>query len=248
MGSPQRRRSMSACWVSASLLVIAVLPGTARAGFPLGVPNVLELEHDAVRHVCSNAPAIVCLQRDTPNFFRGLYTAAECPNPASAPTCVIDFVPNAEIRGVLTIVADDRRPDLAAYEPGDDFNTTLLFEFTANGKDFVVADTFHGVFGRWFAFDFVEPRVSATGLGGAQFFPGSLQALKTRLQQIAASELGVAPDSVPVMLEALSTAPSSQSANSTVHKGPEADASADDDPLATVVRFRVTLRFAPPAP
>src|SRR5690606_17781854 len=104
--------------------------------------------------------------------------------------------------------------------------------------------------GAWFPFDFVEEdSVFRVGFGGGQFFPNELAPLGARLSAIAQAELGVPADAVPVIQEALSDAPSSQPGSTPANRkqdGPALGASASPDPLGSVARYRITIRFARP--
>jgi hypothetical protein len=227
----------------AAAAVLLCVGSAARAGFP-GNGSVQQEILSSLRWVCEAEPATACVQTDG-NVPPAL-TGAECPGGPPAP-CVVDFVPDAEIRALLTVAADDRS-DVAS--DGQDVDVAILVEFQIGDERFVLSDFAPGGsrISGWnplFSEDaiFAEPNLNEGGV----LLGASLDPLRLRIEDIARPRLGLPASGVRAVLtaEPLAT-PSTQPRRKSPER--EVDASADGDPLASVARFRVTVRFARTAP
>jgi hypothetical protein len=227
--------------LAAALATLAA--GPARAGFP-GTNNLAEAERVLLRYVCSNAPQTQCVEQDP---FGGGFTASECPA-SPAPTCAIDYVPNAEIRALLTVIADDRTGEPPSADP--DVRTTVMLEFKIGNDSYAIADFFQEdtTVGDWF-FVPSEADIFHFDFGGGALLSNRLSTLGSKLKQIGAAHLGVPSLSNPVIVEGLAESP--------VHNGgtpkPQeletnqsltASGSNPGQPLASIARYRVTIKFA----
>jgi len=220
--------------VAALAAIVVATP--AGAGFP-GNDFLKQAEQAQYRHVCKNAPATLCVATDA---FDGLFTGAECV-PAEPASCLIDLVPDQQIRGVLTIIGDDVDPTI---EFGD-IRAAAMLEFQVDGERFVIADTFQQgeQIGSWNPIQ-GENAIFQVGFGGGALLQGSLAAIAAKLEAIASTTLGVdvaATD--PVLFEGLSSSPVPTGTPKTppLFEAPDQH---DGDPLAKVARYRVTIRFA----
>jgi hypothetical protein len=220
-------------------LLLALLASLAAApaswaGFP-SLQNPNADQQAVLRFVCADAPGTQCLDQDAD----GVATGVECPAPAADPVCVPDFAAG-EIRGTLTVLADD----VSAESGPNDIRMTVLFDFKAAGRSFVLADTFLDQIGGWnVVFD--ENEVADYLFVGGTLFQGNLAPLGAQIQAIAQTELGVPADALPVVAEGVVETTSSLDASS-VRKAPGRDASDPADGTASVARYRLTIRFVPP--
>jgi hypothetical protein len=235
-------------------LVAAASP--ARAGFP-GDLSAGEIQRSVLKYVCANAPATTCVVDSGSGEFTPETT---CPAATPTPLCVVDFIPNAEIRALLTVIADDRTP--AATDFGD-VRTTVLLEFKIGDDSYAIADAYNpqSAIGEWFNVP-TERDIYRFDFAGGALLGGSLKPLGDKLLQIGQARLGVPSTKVtPVMTEGLvatSTAAGSATPNGTP-KPQELETNqscvpADTDascaaaqagqPLASIARYRVTIKFA----
>jgi len=240
-------------FAAAACASLALGAPAAHAGFP-GNLTLGQTEAAVLRYVCSNAPQTRCVTVDSSS---GLHDASECPaNPA--PTCVLDYVPNAEIRGLLTIIADDRTGDLVGNDnhpwnplvDGEDTRTMVLLEFKIGSDSYALADFFPGQakIGEWFSVP-SEADIFQFQFGGGALLGGSLNTLGQKLEQLGQAHLGVpSTNTRPVLVEGLFES----SANSFGTPKPrelETDQSAvpsntsTGQPLASIARYRVTIKF-----
>lgn len=237
MSIPRHRgRAAAAPALAAALLLAAPV---ARAGFPSN-GSVQEEIFSTLRWVCEAEPATACVETD--GEIPPSLTGAECPGGPPAP-CVVDFVDGADLRGLLTVIADDRS-DTA--DDGQDVDAAILFEFQIGDERFVLAE-FAPAASRIAGWNplvredaiFAEPNLNEGGV----LLGGTLDALRERLEDIARPRLGLPASGVRAVLTA---EPLAEPATRPQRKGAdrEVDASADGDPLASVARFRVTIRFA----
>jgi len=227
----------------AAIAAAALVAPAARAGFP-GTNNLAEAERVLLRYVCSNAPQTQCVDQDP---FGGGFTASECPaNPA--PTCAIDYVPNAEIRALLTIVADDRTGETPSSDP--DVRTTVILEFKIGNDSYAIADFFQEdtTVGDWF-FVPSEADIFHFDFGGGALLSNRLSTLGSKLKQIGVAKLGVPSLSNPVIVEGLAESPvhnggTPKPQELETHQSNTATATDLGQPLASIARYRVTIKFA----
>lgn len=220
----------------AAALGLTVAATPAGAGFP-GNDFLKQSEQAQYRHVCKNAPATLCVSTDA---FDGLFTGAECA-PAAPSSCVIDLVPDRQIRGILTLIADD-------VTPGDAFSpvrTAVLLELQIGDQSYLLGDTFseNEQVGAWNPIQ-GENAIFEVGFGGGALFQSNLSALRNRIEAIAAAQLGVDTNATdPVIVEGLSVSPTPTGTPKTPPTF-ESPGAHDSDPLGKVARYRVTIRFA----
>ncbi len=180
--------------------------------------------------------------------------------------CVPDVVAGADIRALFTVVIDDAaRNDLGQTL----FAITLIVEFEIDGKRFVLADSFAELPAGdapiellpWGADEdpqgnlriIGESEVHRVSWGAALVAGGSFADLRARLFAIAASELDPTIDPhthTLVIGDPLAEAPRKNavaSATASDCSGTcgerESDESGSAEPLGSVARYRVTLRF-----
>jgi len=220
----------------AAALAALFAAAPAGAGFP-GNDFLKQDEQATYRHVCINAPQTQCVDVDD---FDSLFTGTEC-SPQAPESCAVDLVPDKQIRGVLTLIADDVDPTV----PFDNIRTASMLEFQIGDELFVIADTFPEgqQIGSWNPIQ-GENAIFEVGFGGGALFKGNLGPFKTRIEEIAAAKLGVDTNATdPVMVEGLSLSPTPTGTPKTP-PGFEDPNAHDDGPLAKVARYRVTIRFA----
>jgi len=224
-------------WIGpfASGLVTALLALPAAAGAP-GGSGVDELERFALRHVCENDEAIQCVAKDQNGFFTG----AEC---SGTTTCEAQFVPGAEIRALLTIIADDLTPTNTQTA---DVGITVLFEFKVGDEQYAIADHYPGgdKIIEWFLF-FDEDEIYNIDMGGGHILRADLAGVNDRLVQIGQTHFGITDPVVAVIEEGRPQTSGPPPFRRAPRKSPEleADESAVGNPLATIARYRVTILF-----
>lgn len=217
-------------------LAAAIVSTPASAGFPTG-DFLKQAEEARFRHVCQSSPATPCTLVD----LDGLFTGAECTPPAAA-SCVIDFVPEKQLRGVLTVIADDVVPAV----PDGNIRTAVLLELQVGEETFFLADTFPEAeqIGAWNPVP-GENSIFQIGFGGGALFQNNLAPLGARIEAIAAAKLGVdTATSDPVIVEGLTLSPTPTGTPKTPPDFPTAGNPAPVDALGQVARYRVTIRFA----
>jgi hypothetical protein len=219
--------------VSALAAALALGPVPAAATAP-GSLDATQREQSVLKFVCANAPAIQCVDLDSGNF---TFSASECPAAPPPQECVPDFIPDVEIRGILTVILDDPTPD----QTGDiNVRSTVLIEFQIGDTPYVVAETFTPgqKIADWFPLADEEGALKVNlSFRSANVPFGAIVPLYTRIREIATAELGV-PATALTTLRAADP------------KTPEltVDASGPTDTLASVGRYRVVIKFANPAP
>lgn len=212
----------------------AVFATPAGAGFP-GNDFLKGQEQATYRHVCTNAPATQCVATDN-----DLFTGAEC-NPAAPDSCRVDVLPDVQIRGVLTLIADDVDPDVQF----SGVRTASVLEFQIGDESYFIADTFPSdeQVGAWNPIQ-RENAIFEVGFGGGALFQGNLAPTAARIEEIAAAQLGVDTNATdPVIVEGLSLSPTPTG----TPKTPPAFLDPSDEDggdLGKVARYRVTIRFA----
>jgi hypothetical protein len=216
------------------LAIALLLPAFAAQATAPGNLDARERELVRLKFVCANNTSQQCTVQleNSPEF-----DPDQCPATPAPRECVIDFVSPTEIRALLTLIFDDPTPDVTNVA---DVRITAMLEFELNGHPYVLADTYEpgariadwfAIFGEDDIFTF-ENSFRSTNVP----FRGT-DVLGNGLVAIGISELGIPPDSVATLREA-------------AEKGPEveSDQSGATQPLASVARFRVAIRFARPAP
>lgn len=154
---------------------------------------------------------------------------------------MVDLVPDKQIRGVLTLIADDT-------EPGNEFSpvrTTAVLEFQIGDQSYYLGDTFseNEQVGAWNPIQ-SENAIYQVGFGGGALFQNNLSAMRAGIETIAAAQLGVDTTATdPVIVEGLSLSPTPTGTPKTPPAF-EAPNEHDSDPLGEVARYRVTIRFA----
>jgi len=236
-------------------IALAAAARPARAGFP-GENNAGEIQRSTLRYVCSNAPATQCpIQQD------GSFTPeTSCPAATPTPKCVVDFIPNAEIRALLTLIADDRTPAVTDF---GDVRTSMMLEFKIGEDSYALAEAFNSQssVGEWFNVP-TERDIYQFQFAGGALLEGSLSSLRHKLLQIGQARFGVPSTSVqPVMLEGLVATDYAE--GSSTPKGtpkpqeletnqscvpadtdPSCAAAQAGQPLASIARYRVIIKFA----
>ncbi len=222
-------------WFGSIAMVVAtgLLALPAAAGAPGGADAAAN-EIFYLKHVCENDATTQCVATG----FGGL-TGEEC---TGTTTCVPAFVPNAEIRALLTLIAHDETPN----DTNDiSVDVTLLFEFKVGDNTYVIADHYRAgdKIIDWFLFP-DEDRIYNIDLGGGSILRADLQEVNDRLVQIAQNEFGIATPVIAVVQEGL-TSSTSTPIRRAPRKSPEleADESAQGNGLATIARYRVTILF-----
>jgi hypothetical protein len=158
----------------------------------------------------------------------------------------VDYVPNAEIRALLTIVSDDNTP--GAVLAGETDNTVIV-EFKIGDDSYALADFFeeNQDIAFWFNVPFESDIYSFQFAGGA-LLNGSLANLRDKLLQIGQARLGVPTANVqPVLFEGI--VPSDTPNGTPKPNELETNQSAVPNggagqPLASIARYRVTIKFA----
>ncbi|HTY16193.1 MAG TPA: hypothetical protein VMH82_00550 [Myxococcota bacterium] len=244
--------------------LVAVLGGLAllaaatpvRAGFP-GSNTAGEVQRSSLRYVCANATATQCPIDPQSGDFT---PATSCPAANPTPLCVADFIPNAEIRALLTIVADDRTP--AATDFGD-VRAFAMLEFKIGEDSYAIADAFNpqSAVGEWFNVP-TERDIYKFDFAGGALMEGSLASLRQEILKIGRARLGIPSTGVmPVMLEGLVATPNT--AGSATPEGtpkpqeletnqscvpsdtdPSCTGVPAGQPLASIARYRVSIQFA----
>jgi hypothetical protein len=178
--------------------LVAALALPAQAGIPGGGTSIEVRANDLLLHVCQEDPTIACVERDL-SAFAHPYTGAECEAEGLAPACEIAFVKGSEVRGTLTLSADE---DLATGEVA----LTLTYRFRLGGS----AQPFHVLtesyppgtrLGNW------NPIVAESEIfdvrGEGQILDGSLEPVATELLRLLeawfAQRRRPLPDAVPVV-------------------------------------------------
>jgi hypothetical protein len=230
--------------LASGLFAITLAAGAwpAHAGFP-GGGTIGEIQRSTFRYVCSNNPLIVCqLDPDSGTFD----PIADCGSGSPPPTCEIDVVPNTDIRAALTIIADDKTP--APRPPGDgDVRTTILLEFQIGEDRYALGDFFpeNTKIAEWFYVP-EESDIYHFDFSGGSLLNGSLTALRLKLEEIARAKLGLPASGVRAVM--FTGGPSAFGLPKP--RELETDASAipsggsSGNPLASIARYRVTIRFA----
>ncbi len=211
-----------------------LLPAVASQASAPGSLDARERLLATIRSVCANNPSQVCTTQ-LPNSAE--FDPAQCPATPAPQACVFDFLPNADIRALLTVISDDPTP---ADTTTADVRVGVLLEFQIGEKHFVIAEQFTpgAKIADWFpifaedAITGVESSFYATN-GGFQV--GS--SLGKRMVEIAVAELGVPANSIPTLVAAEPKTPEL-----------EVDQSGPTQETGSVARFRVTIRFGKPAP
>lgn len=211
-----------------------LLPAIASRATAPGSLDARERLLHTVQSVCANNPSQVCTIR-LPN--EAEFDPAQCPATPAPRECVIDFLPNSEIRALMTVIGDDQTPGDTTTS---DVAIDVLIEFQIGEKHFVIAETFPpgARIADWFAVatedDVFSIETSFYATNGP-FQTGS--AISKRLVEIAVAELGVPVTSIPTLLAADRKTPDL-----------EVDQSGATQATGSVARYRIALRFAKPAP
>jgi hypothetical protein len=225
-------------------LTLGLASSPARAGFP-GDENAKEFQHSLLRYVCSNQTQTQCpVDPSTADLI-----TTQCPS-SPTPSCIPDYVPNAEILALLTIIADDRTGDTPPANPSDpDVRTTAMLEFKVGSDSYAIADFFaEGTqIGDWF-FVPTEKDVFHFDFSGGALLGSSLTNLRNKLLEIGRARLGVPASGVtPVMVEGL--IPTTTQFGTPKPQELETDQSLTasgsnpGQPLASIARYRVTIKF-----
>lgn len=221
-------------------LGLLVSSSAARAGFP-GDENAKEFQHSLLRYVCSNQAQTQCpVDPNTADLI-----TSQCPA-SPAPTCVPDYVANAEILALLTVIADDRTGETPSTNP--DVRTTALLEFKIGNDSYAIADFFDEdtQIGDWF-FVPTEKDVFHFDFSGGALLGSSLSNLRNKLLEIGRQRLAVPASGVtPVMVEGL--IPTTTQFGTPKPQELETDqsntaSSTNPQPLASIARYRVTIKF-----
>ena len=226
----------------APLVLLTAHPGPASAGAPGGI-NVTEIELGNLAFVCSNDRTIQCLDRDG-NFLNSPYTGVEC---SGTTDCDIDFIEGAEIRALLTLVADDPSPDDSS---GVDLALAALLEFKLGDRSYAFANIVPNYsqdrVGEWFSFP-TEDTIFNIDMGGGHIMSTAFADMNDRIVALAAAEFGITDPVVAVILEGSSESGIPRNAP---RKSPEleGDESALGNSLGTIARYRVTIGFSRLAP
>jgi hypothetical protein len=230
--------------LASGLFAITLVAGAspAHAGFP-GGGTIGEIQRSLFRYVCSNNPQIVC-QLD-PNF--GTFDPdADCGVAVPPRTCELDVVPNTDIRAALTIIADDKTPD--PRPPGDgDVRTTVMLEFQIGEDRYALADFFpeNTKIAEWFYVP-EESDIFHFDFSGGSLLNGSLTPLRQKLEAIGKAKLGVPATGVSAVMfpggPSVFGLPKPQELETDASAVPSAGSAGN--PLASIARYRVTIRFA----
>lgn len=211
-----------------------LLPPLASQATAPGSLDARERLLHTIQSVCANNPSQVCTTQ-LPNSAE--FDPAQCPATPAPQECVFDFLPNTEIRALMTVISDDPTP---AVTTDADVRIAVLLEFQIGEKHFVIADTFTpgAKIADWFAI-FDEAAIFSVN---SSFYAtnGAFQAnsdIGKRLVEIAITEFGVPATSIPTLLAA-------------DPKTPEltVDQSGATQGTGSVARYRIAIRFAKPAP
>jgi len=211
-----------------------LLPAVASQATAPGSLDARERLLLTVQSVCANNPSQVCTTHLSNS---AEFDPLQCPAAPAPQECVIDFLPNTEIRALMTVISDDPTP---AVTSDADVRIAVLLEFQIGEKHYVIADAFtpgskiadwFPIFGEADIFS-VDNSFYATN--------GPFQAnsdIGKRLVEIAITEFGVPANTIPTLLAA-------------DPKTPElaVDQSGATQATGSVARYRVTIRFAKPAP
>ncbi len=218
---------------------VAALAGVAAwASIP---GNVDPRSFEGLLHVCVDEepghPQYIVCDDQAGGFPDAPYTGAECTAAGLPAACEIDFIPGAKANGLLTLIADDTPFP-------ENPRTTILYRFRAGGAPHLVADTFDtDSLGNWNALNIDGGEIAVfgnistqdTSVTEFQFMDGNLSDLGDEITAIVdAAEPGIdLSGAVPVFIEA-------------THRPDklESDQSAFDQPLASLARHRMKVRFA----
>ena len=113
-----------------------LLPAVASQASAPGSLDARERLLATIRSVCANNPSQVCTTQ-LPNSAE--FDPAQCPATPAPQACVFDFLPNADIRALLTVISDDPTP---ADTTTADVRVGVLLEFQIGEKHFVIAEQF----------------------------------------------------------------------------------------------------------
>jgi hypothetical protein len=206
---------------------------TASATAP-GSLDAREREFVVLQFVCANNSSQVCTTHlpASPAF-----DPAQCPATPAPQECVIDFIPNAEIRALMTVIGDDPSP---ADQTTPDVRISVLLEFQIGEEKFVIAESFTpgNKIADWFPI-FDEHDVFSMGntFYATNVPIGATTSIGDRLVQIAIAKFGAPANSIATLRAADPKTPEL-----------EVDQSGATQATGSVARYRVTIRFAKPAP
>ena len=232
----------------ALMLAIGLASSAARAGFP-GTGNAGETQRSLLRYVCSNAPATQCVVDPGSGQFDPATTCG-----SATATCQVDYVANAEIRALLTVISQDRTPAVTDFA---DTRNTILLEFKIGNDSYAIAEAFdpQSSIGEWFNVP-TERDIFRFDFAGGALLEGSLAPIRQKLLQLGRARLGVPTGNVvPVIVEGIVPSvntpkpqelETNQSCvpNDTDPSCPPVG-SGPGQPLASVARYRVTVKYAP---
>jgi hypothetical protein len=211
-----------------------LLPPLASQATAPGSLDARERLLHTIQSVCANNPSQVCTTQ-LPNSAE--FDPAQCPATPAPQECVFDFLPNAEIRALMTVIGDDPTPDATDVA---DVRLTVLIEFQIGEEHFVIAESFTpgAKIADWFpvidehdVFSIDSSFYATNGLFQASSSIGQ------RLVQIASAKFGAPANSIPTLLAADPKTPEL-----------ETDQSGPTQPTGSVARYRITIRFGKPAP
>ena len=216
------------------LALALLLPAVASRATAPGSMDARERLLDTVQSVCANNPTQVCTTQLEGSFE---FDPAQCPATPAPQECVIDFLPDSEIRTLLTVISDDPTP---ADTTNTDVRIGVLLEFQIGEKHFVIAELFTpgAKIADWFPIALEE-----VIFGVANSFyatNGGFQAnsdIGKRLIEIAVAELGLPASSIPTLVAVDLKTPELEVHQSGATQG-----------TGSVARYRATFRFARPAP
>ncbi len=216
------------------LAIALLLPALASQATAPGSLDARERLLHTVRSVCANNPSQVCTVElpSSPEF-----DPAQCPATPAPQECVLDFLPNAEIRALMTVIGDDPTP---AVTNDTNVRISVLLEFRIGDSPYVIADAFQpeAKIADWFAVGDEIGVFSVDNSFSATNVPfGATSDIGKRLVEIAIAEFGVPADSIPTLLAADPKTPEL-----------EVDQSGATQATGSVARYRVTIRFGKPAP
>lgn len=211
-----------------------LLPPLASQATAPGSLDARERLLHTVQSVCANNPSQVCTTKlpNSPEF-----DPAQCPATPAPQECVIDFLPNAEIRALMTVIGDDPTP---AVTSDADVRIAVLLEFQIGDSPYVIADAFTpgAKIADWFAVLDESGVFSIHNSFAATNVPfGATSDIGQRLVEIAIAKFGVPANSIPTLLAADPKTPEL-----------EVDQSGATQATGSVARYRVLIRFANPAP
>lgn len=241
--------------LATGVALAAALPAAASA--PGSSPVEVEDLLTDVKLVCSGDPATTCTDpRIDPDPDTGSPPFSIVDGIEGCP-CVPDFIPGAVVRAQVTLIADDDASDNAG---NGGIALGVLYEIRAGDELFAIAEIFTDPsgpqVGNWNPL-FDESDLFSIDFRGGRVPVDALEPIEARLREIAQQVFGIdaACAVVPVLDDVVGdalrknvvTAPTPTTCGAGTCGELEVDEQAN--PRASVVRFRLTLKFSnPPSP